>query len=351
MDMLESKTEKFSEYRIPDVVYDGRHNPTAQEIKISVITLVYNTGKYVVEAINSLHRQWDERIEHVIVDDSSSDNSVAEIKSHLESTQMPALLLRNSENIGISASKNLALEYARGEFIVGLDDDIFLENRVEHDLGLIEKIPDTVAVITSVAKRFHQVDSIPSLEMQLQSSESKNSTLEIVRSPEMLERLKSKNSISAITTCIRASVIKELRYSEGYIFEDYPTWIRIAQNGHEFAFSSALTTLYRRGEHSVSNSKEFAMDFDTIRVGFDHADWQNVNFCKKQRDRWVRLVSCASEDELNKISDWCLSNSILRGLLLELRLRGMSSKWSWRIGNIVSNDKVGFHFLGPRTKG
>ena len=66
---------------------------------------------------------------------------------------MPALLLRNSENIGISASKNLALEYARGEFIVGLDDDIFLENRVEHDLGLIEKIPDTVAVITSVAKR------------------------------------------------------------------------------------------------------------------------------------------------------------------------------------------------------
>ena len=128
MDVFEPIPKKFSDYRIPDVVYDGRQNPTAREIKISVITLVYNTGKYVVEALNSLHRQWDERMEHIIVDDTSSDNSVAEIKSHLESTHIPALLLRNSANIGISASKNLALEYARGEFIVGLDDDIFLEN-------------------------------------------------------------------------------------------------------------------------------------------------------------------------------------------------------------------------------
>lgn len=332
------------------VISDKTQTTTNSEIKISVITLVYNTGKYIVEAIDSLHAQINKNVEHIIVDDKSTDNSVALIMSHIKVTDISVLFLGNQKNLGIAASKNIALKHAKGEFILGLDDDILLPNRICHDLDLINTLPNSVALFASVAELFHADGNEQTVYGKTGASNAQKEMHEIVSSQEMLNRLKIRNSIPAITTCIRTSVLKEIKYSEDYIFEDYPTWIRIAQNGHDFAFSGTTTTRYRRGNHSVSQTKKFTMDLDTIRVGFDLLNWTNLAFSKSERARWVRLVSNAKTKELITLRDWCNETSTKFGILLGLRLKGMNSNWSWRLGNITSASKYLFLFIGPSKR-
>ena len=51
-----------------------------KEIKVSVIMACYNAEKFIEESIKSILNQTEKEIELIIIDDSSSDNSLKIIK-------------------------------------------------------------------------------------------------------------------------------------------------------------------------------------------------------------------------------------------------------------------------------
>ena len=101
-------------------------------VKISVILPVFNSEKYIKEAIESVLNQTLSDFELIIVNDGSTDNTLNVI-SQFEDDR---IILINQENSGPGASRNTALEMASGEYVMYLDsDDWFCENAFEIAYG------------------------------------------------------------------------------------------------------------------------------------------------------------------------------------------------------------------------
>lgn len=122
---------------------------------VSIVTAAYNSADYIERALVSVRRQTVEssRIEHIVVDDGSTDETAAIV----ESFDAPYVrLVENEENSGDgTVACNLGIERARGEYVVVLDsDDAFLPTLVERSLDTISTHDDADFVYTDYYEQF-----------------------------------------------------------------------------------------------------------------------------------------------------------------------------------------------------
>ena len=97
---------------------------------------VYNGGKYLKKAIESILGQSLKDFEFLIIDDKSTDDSCDIISSYKDSR---VRLIRNSKNIGQMATLNTGLPLSNGQYIARLDqDDISLKNRLEKESNVLD---------------------------------------------------------------------------------------------------------------------------------------------------------------------------------------------------------------------
>lgn len=98
---------------------------------ITVYITTYNRREKLERAVNSVLRQNYRDFEIIICDDASTD-STEEYVTALRENNPEVRYIRNNVNKGACASRNSAIEIARGKFITGLDDDDeFTENRLD----------------------------------------------------------------------------------------------------------------------------------------------------------------------------------------------------------------------------
>lgn len=120
-------------------------------ILVSIILVVYNGEKYLSECISSILAQSYKNIELIIIDDGSTDKSF-EIINHFAQKDTRIRCLKK-ENEGVSASRNLGLTMAKGEFFSLCDqDDILAKNYIEYFLQLIKKYNCDIAYTPSAYK-------------------------------------------------------------------------------------------------------------------------------------------------------------------------------------------------------
>jgi|GEM_PF-2077539 glycosyltransferase involved in cell wall biosynthesis len=95
---------------------------------ISVIVTCYNYGKYIQECLNSVFNQTYKNIEIIIINDGSTDDSNKIInqfiKLHLKEIKIEYI---NQTNHGIVFARNKGICRSRGEYIIFLDADDFLD--------------------------------------------------------------------------------------------------------------------------------------------------------------------------------------------------------------------------------
>lgn len=93
--------------------------------KISVIVPIYNTANLLNRSVSSILNQTYQNLECILVDDGSTDDSY-EVCLQLQKSDKRIILLRQ-ENKGQGAARNLALDYATGDYIAFVDSDDFIE--------------------------------------------------------------------------------------------------------------------------------------------------------------------------------------------------------------------------------
>lgn len=114
---------------------------------VSVIMPTYNRQKFLPRAIDSILAQTYKDFEFIIVDDGSTDNSIHLLKDYAQKDER-IRVIRNKENKGISYSRQLGLNAARGKYIAIMDsDDVSLPIRLEKQVTYMENHPDTAVVI------------------------------------------------------------------------------------------------------------------------------------------------------------------------------------------------------------
>ena len=112
--------------------------------RVSAIVIFLNEERFLAEAIASVRAQTFRDWELILVDDGSSDGSAGIARAAAEEDPRIRVLAHpGGANRGMSASRNLGLSDARGEFVAFLDgDDLLLVNlfgsRYDLTAGLFE---------------------------------------------------------------------------------------------------------------------------------------------------------------------------------------------------------------------
>jgi teichuronic acid biosynthesis glycosyltransferase TuaG len=105
---------------------------------VSVVTPAHNAGTTIERTIRSVAAQTLPVLEHIIVDDGSTDDT-ADIVRSLQET-FPGLRYTFQRRQGAAAARNLAIEQAAGRYIAFLDsDDCWLERKLEYQIGFMEE--------------------------------------------------------------------------------------------------------------------------------------------------------------------------------------------------------------------
>ncbi|MBD2140407.1 glycosyltransferase family 2 protein [Anabaena sp. FACHB-1250] len=103
---------------------------------VSILIPAYNAAPYIAETLDSALAQTWQNIEIVVVDDGSTDNTLAIAKTY-ESKRVKVI---SQENKGASTARNRALKAAQGDFIQYLDaDDLLAPDKIERQIKLIEQ--------------------------------------------------------------------------------------------------------------------------------------------------------------------------------------------------------------------
>ena len=113
---------------------------------VSIVMAVYNTEKYLKEAIDSMLNQTYTNFEFIIINDGSTDSSLEIIESYKDNR----ILLMNQTNSGLSTALNNGIKSARGKYIARMDaDDISLSYRLEKQTNFLDNNPNIIAVGSS----------------------------------------------------------------------------------------------------------------------------------------------------------------------------------------------------------
>lgn len=111
---------------------------------VSVVMPTYNRADLLKRSIESVLNQTYRNFEFIIVDDGSTDESVALIKSYAQNDRRIKLLI-NDKNRGISYSRNRGNAAARGTYIMIMDsDDISMPNRMARQVEFMQNHPEFV---------------------------------------------------------------------------------------------------------------------------------------------------------------------------------------------------------------
>jgi len=92
--------------------------------KISIIIPIYNTSKYLHEALESVINQTLKDIEIICINDGSTDNSLDIIKEYAEKDKR--IIIINKDNKGYGHSMNVGIKIATGEYLGILESDDYL---------------------------------------------------------------------------------------------------------------------------------------------------------------------------------------------------------------------------------
>lgn len=109
------------------------------EPAVSVIVPVFNGAAHIGECLKSLKGQTLRRLEIIVVDDASTDETATIIGQFAQVSDGRVRVLTQPSNQGVSAARNRGIDAARGTFVAFVDaDDVVLPRMYEHLLVLAE---------------------------------------------------------------------------------------------------------------------------------------------------------------------------------------------------------------------
>ena len=118
--------------------------PTWSNVKISVIIPCYNSAEYISDCIASIMKQSLPVYEIIIVDDGSTDDTVA----IAQSLGNPIHVVKQP-NLGVSIARNVGVSHSQGDLIAFMDaDDLWEPEKVKLQTDYLLEHVDAVAVVS-----------------------------------------------------------------------------------------------------------------------------------------------------------------------------------------------------------
>jgi glycosyltransferase involved in cell wall biosynthesis len=214
---------------------------------VSVIIPAYNAEAFIGDTIQSALDQTYRDLEIIVVDDGSSDGTVARVSAFGD-----AVRLHQQRNGGVARARNTGVSLARGEWIAFLDsDDLWLPTKIEQQLSLAN------AVMT-FTDRYNIGDrgDLPEIQSVCQPMEG----------GDIFEALLCGNFVTTTSVMMRRALFEQ--YGGFNVAfngtEDWDLWLRVAAD-HDIGFCAQPLVRYRL--HRGGISRNFArMNRERLQV-------------------------------------------------------------------------------------
>ena len=206
---------------------------------VSVIMPAYNVEKYIGLSIESILNQSYKDFEFIIIDDCSSDKTLSIIQNFAKQDKR-IVLLRNSENMGVTKSLNKGVKEAKGSYIIRMDaDDWSYPDRFALQIKLMQ---DNTNVVVSGSY-------IEVCDSQLKTKYIRKYNIDNISIRKHIFRY---SPFAHPATIWRSDILKKERYNERIsVCQDYELYFRMGKIGTFMNLNKTLLKL-RMHEGSVS---------------------------------------------------------------------------------------------------
>lgn len=220
---------------------------------VSILTTCFDHERYLPACVESVIGQTYPRIELIVVDDCSTDDSWAVLEAYrkrLEQRCERVVLIRQEENQGLLRSFPIAAEEARGEIISVLEsDDLYHSEKVEKNVDYLLTNPDFRAVHSDA----HEIRQ----DLDLSRPGFWGRTGRKIPIGWIFHDLLHDNFIlNCSFACWTDDFWRHARLSDydkrGYSTIDYPLFLDLSR-GVRFGYLAECLAHYRRVENSVSH--------------------------------------------------------------------------------------------------
>jgi GT2 family glycosyltransferase len=200
--------------------------PLPKQPLISIVTPSYNQGKYLEPTIKSVLEQGYPRIEYLVVDGASTDDSVEIIKRHSIENQQQAVGLQSrtidwwvsEKDKGQGDAINKGLARAQGDIVAWLNsDDYYLPDTISAVVKVFEQNPEVVMIygdMLAVDEYGHTLNHLKYKQLSLQDL----LCFRIIGQPSVFFRREVLEKTGGLDTTF-------------HFLLDHHLWIRIAQHG------------------------------------------------------------------------------------------------------------------------
>lgn len=212
---------------------------------ISVIIPVYNVEKYLERCLSSILAQSYENLEIILVDDGSTDNSGAICDEY--GKKDARITVFHKINGGQSSARNIALDYAHGDWITFVDSDDWVDkDYVKH---MLEKAISTKSQIAVIA-------SVNTVNENVYVKKETQSFLVLDNEHAMANLLYQKYySFSACCKLYKKELFSNIRFPEGKVYEEMEPIYRAFARADQIVVSDEILYFYFQRQGSTVRRK------------------------------------------------------------------------------------------------
>ena len=253
--------------------------------KISVITPLYNSSRFIEATLDSLRRQSYENWESILVNDGSTDDTAEKIKPYLDDPRFTYIEQKNS---GIAAARNTGLGVAKGEWVCLLDhDDRWLPAKLDEQLAFAEAhgfdivCSDAIAVQERSRKRYSEFYPPEYIAELVRASTDRES--------DVFELLARANFLCASSVMLRRSWFDRvgLFNPDAAPADDYDMWLRCMPDARIGYFSEPLIEYYI---HVGNSSHNFTRMIEKTIYVLQQSAYRHRNDPKRLRPLELSLI-------------------------------------------------------------
>lgn len=242
---------------------------------ISVIIPCYNYAHYLAECFRSLQQQSYSNWECLLVDNASTDNTKQVVEEFAKQDTRIKYLYQPIK--GPSASRNLGIKEAKGDYIQFLDsDDLFKYNKFQKAIALFEKHPD-VDIVYSGARYFKD-GNLNDLYFSMAANRNNDRDWMCYAEggkAQLLPELLKENIMVISSPVIKKSALDAIGYFDESLAynEDWELWLRFAFADKKFLVDRAEDSFALIRVHTASHSRNpFKMFLAGLIIGLRYQE-------------------------------------------------------------------------------
>jgi alpha-1,3-rhamnosyltransferase len=213
---------------------------------VTVFTLAFNNGKYIVEGLESVRNQIYKNIQLIIIDDCSQDNTVELINNWIERNGYTCIFIKHEKNKGICESVVEVFQLAKGKYICGNSDDLWLPEKLEKQVEFMERFSE-IGLVHSDANFIYDNH----IEERHWATMGR-----VIPTGYVFEELLIENFIIGCSFLARTDLIRKYvdlkKYALKSYIDDYPRWLDLSRHT-QFGYIDEPLVCYRVLPESASH--------------------------------------------------------------------------------------------------